>query len=30
VLAKAFATEGASLVQGLRNLADDAQKGASR
>jgi polyhydroxyalkanoate synthase len=27
VLAKAFATEGASLVQGLRNLADDAQKG---
>ncbi|HQR10578.1 MAG TPA: class I poly(R)-hydroxyalkanoic acid synthase [Casimicrobiaceae bacterium] len=27
VLAKAFETEGASLVQGLRNLADDAQKG---
>ena len=27
VLAKAVATEGASLVQGLRNLADDAQKG---
>jgi len=27
VIAKAFATEGGSLVQGLRNLADDAQKG---
>ena len=27
VLAKAFETEGGSLVQGLRNLADDAQKG---
>ncbi len=27
VLAKAFETEGASLVRGLRNLADDAQKG---
>jgi len=27
VLARAVATEGASLVQGLRNLADDAQKG---
>ena len=27
VLAKAVETEGASLVQGLRNLADDAQKG---
>jgi polyhydroxyalkanoate synthase subunit PhaC len=27
VLAKAFETEGASLVQGLRNLADDARKG---
>ncbi len=27
VLAKAFETEGASLVQGLRNLADDTQKG---
>jgi polyhydroxyalkanoate synthase subunit PhaC len=27
VLAKALETEGASLVQGLRNLADDAQKG---
>jgi polyhydroxyalkanoate synthase subunit PhaC len=27
VLAKAFATDGGSLVQGLRNLADDAQKG---
>jgi poly[(R)-3-hydroxyalkanoate] polymerase subunit PhaC len=27
VLAKAYATEGASLVQGFRNLADDAQKG---
>jgi len=30
VLARAVATEGASLVQGLRNLADDAQKAASR
>ena len=27
MLAKAVETEGASLVQGLRNLADDAQKG---
>ncbi|MEO8346847.1 MAG: class I poly(R)-hydroxyalkanoic acid synthase [Betaproteobacteria bacterium] len=27
VLAKAYETEGGSLVQGLRNLADDAQKG---
>jgi polyhydroxyalkanoate synthase len=27
VLARAIATEGQSLVQGLRNLADDAQKG---
>ncbi len=27
VLAKAVATEGESLVQGLRNLADDAQRG---
>jgi len=27
VLQKAISTEGASLVQGLRNLADDAQKG---
>ncbi|MFO1323139.1 MAG: class I poly(R)-hydroxyalkanoic acid synthase [Burkholderiales bacterium] len=27
VLARALATDGASLVQGLRNLADDAQKG---
>src|SRR4030095_6825202 len=27
VLVRAVATEGASLVQGLRNLADDAQKG---
>lgn len=27
VIARAVSTEGASLVQGLRNLADDAQKG---
>jgi len=27
VIARAFATEGGSLIQGLRNLADDAQKG---